>query len=64
MNCLKRIRRCGIVGGDASLGVGFEVSKAHVILSVTLSACFPLIRIAFSYFSSTMLAPMPPCLPP
>ena len=26
---IKRIRRCGLVGGSVSLGVSFEVSKAQ-----------------------------------
>jgi hypothetical protein len=26
---ISRIRRCGLVGGGVSLGLGFEVSKAH-----------------------------------
>jgi hypothetical protein len=25
---IRRIRRCGLVGGSMSLGVGFEVSKS------------------------------------
>lgn len=29
INCLKRIKKCGLVGGSLSLGVGFKVSKAH-----------------------------------
>lgn len=29
-NCLGGIRRCGIVGGIVSLGVGVAVSKAHI----------------------------------
>jgi hypothetical protein len=28
MNCLGRIRRCGLVGEDVSLEVGIEVSKS------------------------------------
>ena len=27
---MRRIRRCGLVGGSMSLGVGFEVSKGPV----------------------------------
>ena len=29
LNCLGRIRRRGLVGGGVSMGVNFEVSKAH-----------------------------------
>jgi hypothetical protein len=32
-NCLGRIMRYGLVGGGVSLGVGFEVSKSHIIPS-------------------------------
>ena len=32
-NCLERIRRRGLVGGGESLGVGFEVSKVHILSS-------------------------------
>ena len=28
-NCLERIKRCGLAGGDVSLGVGLEVLKAY-----------------------------------
>jgi hypothetical protein len=45
-NCLKGIRRCGLVGGGGvSLGVGFEVSIAHTIpsLSPQLPACLGLV---------------------
>ena len=33
---IKRIRRCGLVGGSVSLGVGFEISKAHAKPRVSL----------------------------
>ena len=33
---LRRIRRCGLVGGSMSLGVGFEVSKARARPSLSL----------------------------
>ena len=33
-----RIRRCGLVGGHESLGVGSELSKTHVRPSLPLSA--------------------------
>ena len=33
------IRRCDLVGGSVSLGVGFEVSEAQARPSVTLSSC-------------------------
>jgi hypothetical protein len=29
-------RRCGLVGGDVSVGVGFEVSKAHTFPVISL----------------------------
>lgn len=35
---LGRIGRCGFVGGGVSLGVGFEVSKVHMIPSFSHSA--------------------------
>jgi hypothetical protein len=54
---LKKIRRitvCGFVGGSVLLGVGLEVSRAHVRLRVSHS--FSCCRSkALSYFSSTML---------
>ena len=31
-------RRCGLVGGNVSLGVGFELSEAQARPSVTLSS--------------------------
>jgi hypothetical protein len=34
---VRKIRRCDLVGGYVSLGVGFEVSKAQVWFSVMLS---------------------------
>ena len=34
---IKRIRRCGLVGGNVSTEVGFEVSKAHAKTSFMLS---------------------------
>ena len=33
----RRIRRCGLVGGSMSLGVDFEVSKAHAKPRLSLS---------------------------
>ena len=33
---IRRIRRCGLVGGNVSLGVGFEVSKTCVRPSLCL----------------------------
>jgi hypothetical protein len=36
---IRRIRRCGLVGGSVSLGVGFEVSEALVKPSLSLSLC-------------------------
>jgi hypothetical protein len=34
-NCLVRIRRCTLIGGGVSLGVGFEVSEALAIAWVS-----------------------------
>jgi hypothetical protein len=34
---IRRIRRCGLAGGSVSLGVGFEISKAQVRPSLSLS---------------------------
>jgi hypothetical protein len=34
----EKIRRCGLFGGNVSLGVSIEVSKAHAKLRVFLSA--------------------------
>lgn len=39
VEALGRFRKCGLVGGDMSLGVGFEVSKVHARPS--LMVCFP-----------------------
>lgn len=33
LNCLGRIRRCDLIEGDVSPGVGFKISKAHTIPS-------------------------------
>jgi hypothetical protein len=33
----RKIRRCGLVGGNMSMGVGFQVLKAHTRLSLSLS---------------------------
>lgn len=59
---LGRIRGCGLVGGDVSLGVSFEISKAHTI------PVLPSLPIAFisgcktlSYIGSSA---MPICFPP
>ena len=41
-----RIRRCGLVRGSVSLGVGFKVSKAHTVLS---SVCFMVLLQDISY---------------
>ena len=35
------IRRCGLLGGNMSLEVGFEVSEAYVRPTVSLSSCYP-----------------------
>ena len=34
---IRKIKRCGCVGGSVSLGVGLKVSKAHAKPSVALS---------------------------
>jgi hypothetical protein len=57
---LERIRRCGLVRGGASLGVGFEVSKIHAILVSSLSASNLQIRCKLSAYCSSA---MPACLP-
>jgi hypothetical protein len=36
-DCEKRVRRCGLAGGGLSLGLSFEVSKAHARPRVSLS---------------------------
>jgi hypothetical protein len=36
--CLGGIRRCGFLGGHASLGVGFKISKSQAKLRLTLFA--------------------------
>ena len=36
---IRRIRRCGLVGGGVSLGMGFEVSKATPDLGSLPAAC-------------------------
>lgn len=52
----RRIRRCGLVGGGVSLGVGFEDSKAHTILIA--------ISLPHDFGSCKILATAPlPCLP-
>jgi hypothetical protein len=54
-NCLGRIRRRGLVGGGVSLGMGFEVLKAHAIsseLSDTLASYLG-IRYMFSATAPT-----------
>ena len=37
--------QCGVVGGDISLEVGFEISKAHARPGVSFSACCLQIRL-------------------
>jgi hypothetical protein len=37
----ERIRRCGLIGGSKSLGVNFEISKAHAKSRVSFSASGP-----------------------
>lgn len=39
VNCLERIKMCGLVGEGASLGMGFEVSKVHARSRLCL--CLP-----------------------
>jgi hypothetical protein len=52
---IRRIRRCGLVGGSVSLRVGFEVSEAQAKPKETL----PVEQdVALNYFSSTMSATM------
>lgn len=43
MDCLGRIRSYGPVGGGVSLGVAFEVSKAHARHNLTPSPCLQLV---------------------
>jgi hypothetical protein len=55
-NCLRRIRRirrCGLVGGGVSLGVELEVSKVHVHPSVSLCLLPVEQDVALSNFFST-----------
>jgi hypothetical protein len=42
-----RERRCGLIDGDVSLGVSFEISKAHTRLSLSLS-----LSLSFSLYLS------------
>lgn len=35
---IRRIRRCGLVGGNVSLGVVFRLSKAHAKSSASILA--------------------------
>lgn len=46
-NCLGRIWRCGLVGGGASLGVGFEVSKGGDLgqMDLWMRSGFPSIQL-------------------
>jgi len=56
----RSISSCGLVGGSVSLGVGFEVSEAHVSLSLLAAfGCKTL-----SYLSGTTSACKLPCFPP
>jgi hypothetical protein len=61
---LGRIRRCGLVGGGVSLGVGFEGLNNHAFLSQPLSlhGCCLSMR-TLSYSSSIMQACLLPCSP-
>lgn len=46
---IKRIGRCGLVGGgNVSLGVGFEASKAHAKSRVSLFLLFADPNVEFS----------------
>jgi hypothetical protein len=38
-NYLGRIRRCDLAAGGVPLGMGFEISKAHAILSKLTLPC-------------------------
>ena len=49
----RRIRGCSVVGRSMSLGVGFEVSKAHVSPMLSFSL-FSDQDVALSYVSSTI----------
>lgn len=40
-----KMLQCGVVGGDISLGVGFEISKAYTRSGVSFSACCLQIRL-------------------
>jgi len=57
---IRRITRCGLVGGSMSVGVGSEVSKAHARPSLSLSAYDQ--DIALDYFSSTLPAAVFPTM--
>lgn len=56
----RKIRRDGLTERNVSLGMGFEVSKDHARLSLSISAACGSGLIMLSYFSSTM----PVCLLP
>ena len=63
---IKGIRRCGLVGGSVSLGVGFEVSEAPAKSDGPLAlpgACQSGCR-TLSYHCSTMSACTLPCFLP
>lgn len=47
-NYFRRIRRCGIIGGGVSPGVGFEVLKAQALPVGSLSATWLLSQYASS----------------
>ena len=57
------IRRCGLVGGNVSLGVGSEVSDAPARPNVAVCCCASGGR-TLSYLSYTMSASLLPCFPP
>jgi hypothetical protein len=50
---LRWIRRCGLVGRNVSLGMGFELSKAHAKPRVSLSVMDQ--KVALSYCPSACL---------
>ena len=62
-----RSKRCGLVGGGVSLGVGFEVSKAYgrlsCLLSLTVDQDGKLLTTALVPCSSVSAPSPAPCLP-
>jgi hypothetical protein len=59
-NCLKRIKKCGLVGGDVPQETGFEISKSYP-KPFLVNILLPLECRWRRKFSATISSSMPAC---